>query len=52
MVSVTGQSGKYILQPSLTGMHRETTGYISACELWKRELAFFFKNCSISTLRK
>lgn len=43
MISVTGQSGKYILQPSLVGMHRETTEWISACELWKRELAFFQK---------
>lgn len=43
MISVTGQSGKYILQPSLVGMHRETTAWLSACELWKRELAFFQK---------
>jgi hypothetical protein len=43
MISVTGQSGKYILQPSLVGMHKETIEWISACELWKRELTFFQK---------
>lgn len=41
MISVTSQTGKYILQPSLIGMHRESVEWISATELWKRELAFF-----------
>lgn len=43
MISVTGTTGKYILQPSLLGMHRETTEWLSATELWKRELSFFQK---------
>ncbi len=43
MISVTGVTGKYILQPSLLAMHRETTEWLSATELWKRELSFFQK---------
>ncbi|MBX2962682.1 MAG: hypothetical protein KF687_09230 [Cyclobacteriaceae bacterium] len=41
MISVTGATGKYILQPSLIAMHRESLEWISATELWKRELVFF-----------
>lgn len=41
MISVTSQTGKYVLQPSLIGMHRESVAWISATELWKRELTFF-----------
>lgn len=41
MISVTGATGKYILQPSLIAMHRESVEWISATELWKRELTFF-----------
>src|SRR5690606_31372674 len=43
MISVTGQTEKYIMQPRLVGMHRESVEWISATELWKRELAFFQK---------
>lgn len=43
MISVTAATGKYILQPSLVTMHQESLNWISATELWKRELVFFQK---------
>jgi len=43
MISVTGVTGKYILQPSLVTMHQESLNWISATALWKRELSFFQK---------
>lgn len=43
MISVTATTGKYILQPSLVTMHQESLNWISAIELWKRELSFFQK---------
>lgn len=43
MISVTGATGKYILQPSLVTMHQESLNWISATALWKRELSFFQK---------
>lgn len=43
MISVTGQTYEYILQPALISMHRETQAWLSAAELWKRELEFFQK---------
>jgi hypothetical protein len=43
MISVTGQTFEYILQPALLTMHRETQSWLSAAELWKRELTFFQK---------
>lgn len=43
MISITGQTFQYILQPALISMHRETRSWLSATELWKRELAFFQK---------
>ncbi|MCS6974397.1 MAG: hypothetical protein NZM13_07925 [Cyclobacteriaceae bacterium] len=43
MISVTGQTFEYILQPALISMHRETRAWLSATDLWKRELAFFQK---------
>ena len=41
MISVLGSTGKYILQPSLLDMHRQTLEWLSATALWKRELSFF-----------
>jgi hypothetical protein len=43
MISVTSTTGKYILQPSLVTMHQESLNWLSATELWKRELIFFQK---------
>lgn len=43
MISVTATTGKYILQPSLVTMHQKSLNWISAIELWKRELSFFQK---------
>jgi len=43
MISVLGSTGKYILQPSLLDMHRQTLEWLSATALWKRELSFFQK---------
>lgn len=43
MISVTGTTGQYILQPSLVTMHQESLNWISATALWKRELSFFQK---------
>jgi hypothetical protein len=43
MISVLGSTGKYILQPSLLDMHRQTLEWLSATALWKREITFFQK---------
>jgi len=43
MISVIGTTGKYILQPGLLDMHRQTLEWLSATALWKRELSFFQK---------
>jgi hypothetical protein len=43
MVSVLATTQKYILQPSLLDMHRQSLEWLSASELWKRELSFFQK---------
>ena len=43
MISVTGATGKYILQPGLVTMHQESLNWISSTALWKRELSFFQK---------
>jgi hypothetical protein len=43
MISVTGVTGKYILQPGLVTMHQESLNWLSTAEYWKRELAFFQK---------
>lgn len=43
MISVTGATGKYILQPGLVTMHQESLNWLSTAEHWKRELAFFQK---------
>ena len=41
MISVTGVTGNYILQPSLVEMHKKSLEWFSATLLWKRELKFF-----------
>lgn len=43
MISVTGATGRYILQPSLVSMHQQSLEWLSASALWKRELSFFQK---------
>jgi len=43
MISVLGTTSKYILQPGLVEMHRFTLEWLSAAELWKRELVFYQK---------
>jgi hypothetical protein len=43
MISVTGVTGRYILQPSLVSMHQQSLEWLSASALWKRELSFFQK---------
>jgi hypothetical protein len=43
MISVISTTGKYILQPSLMEMHKQSLEYRSASALWKSELAFFQK---------
>ncbi|MGE0773356.1 MAG: hypothetical protein AB7K37_16710 [Cyclobacteriaceae bacterium] len=43
MISVTGATSRYILQPSLMDMHNESIELKSSCELWKKEIAFFQK---------
>jgi hypothetical protein len=43
MISVLGSTGKYILQPSLLEMHKQTLEWLSATALWKREISFFQK---------
>jgi DNA primase large subunit len=43
MISVTGVTGRYILQPGLVSMHQQSLEWLSAAALWKRELSFFQK---------
>jgi hypothetical protein len=43
MVSVLASTGRYILQPSLVEMHTTTLEWLSALELWKKEVQFFQK---------
>lgn len=43
MISVLATTNKYILQPSLLEMHRESMNWLSATALWKREIGFFQK---------
>lgn len=43
MISVLSTTGKYILQPSLMDMHRNSLEWLSASMLWKQELSFFKK---------
>lgn len=43
MESITSPTGKFTLPPSLIGMHRESVDWLSATDLWKRELEFFQK---------
>lgn len=41
MESLTTPTGEFTLPPSLIGMHRESVEWLSATDLWKRELGFF-----------
>ena len=43
MVSVLASTGRYILQPSIVEMHTTTLEWLSALELWKKEVQFFQK---------
>lgn len=43
MVSVLASTGRYILQPSLVEMHTTSREWLSALELWKKEVQFFQK---------
>lgn len=43
MISVTGVTNQYTLQPSLIEMHKESLEWLSTSVLWKRELSFFQK---------
>jgi hypothetical protein len=43
MISPSSQTPAFALQPALMNMHRETRAWLSATELWKRELQFFQK---------
>jgi len=43
MISVLGTTSKYILQPALIDMHRQSTEWLSVTELWKQELSFYQK---------
>jgi hypothetical protein len=43
MINVLSTTDQYILQPSLLSMHRQTLDWMSATQLWKRELDFFQK---------
>jgi hypothetical protein len=43
MVSITGITGNYVLQPVLLEKHRKTLDWLSSSILWKSELAFFQK---------
>lgn len=43
MISVTGSSGDYILQPVLFEKHSETVDWLSSTMLWKSELNTFQK---------
>lgn len=43
MISVTGSTGEYILQPALFEKHSETIDWLSSTILWKSELNAFQK---------
>jgi len=43
MISALATTGKYILQPSLLEMHANSSSWLSALELWKKEVQFFQK---------
>ena len=43
METLATPTGNFVLQPSLIGMHRESVVWLSATDLWKRELNFFQK---------
>jgi hypothetical protein len=43
MISVLGITNKYMLQPGLLDMHRESITWLSATAFWKRESVFFQK---------
>jgi hypothetical protein len=43
MISVLASTGSYILQPSLIEMHVSSVEWLSALELWKKEVSFFQK---------
>lgn len=43
MISVLSTTNKYILQPSLLDMHKQSVTWLSATVFWKREVAFFQK---------
>jgi hypothetical protein len=43
MISITGVTGKYIVQPGLVSMHQQSLDWLSASALWKQELRFFQK---------
>ena len=43
MISVTGPTDRYILQPRLINMHQESLEWLSATVLWKNELNFLQK---------
>jgi len=43
MISILSTTGKYMLQPSLIDMHKQSMQWLSQAELWKKELAFFQK---------
>lgn len=43
MISVLSTTNKYILQPSLLDMHKQSVTWLSAIAFWKREVAFFQK---------
>ena len=52
MISVTGVTNNYVLQPALLEKHARTLAWISATVLWKSELAFFQKQIEeLSALR-
>jgi hypothetical protein len=43
MISVLASTGSYILQPSTIEMHTNSVEWLSALELWKKEVQFFQK---------
>lgn len=52
MISVTGVTNNYVLQPALLEKHAKTLAWLSATVLWKSELAFFQRQLEgLSALR-
>ena len=43
MISILSTTGKYMLQPSLINMHKQSLEWLSHTEYWKKELSFFQK---------